>query len=341
MFHQFRSDYIELADKRILDALNKYSLEQNIPYGFDYHSDNAAKYILKTFGSVNGKVYFLEGGTQTNLVFISYCLRHYEGVIAADTGHINVHESAAIEGSGYKILTVKNRNGKIYPEQIEPLLKNNSDVHTVKPRMIYISNSTEIGTIYNKKELEDLYRFAKENDLYLFIDGARLGSVLTSKENNLDKTDLGNLCDAFYVGGTKNGLLFGEALVVNNPELQKDFANHIKNKGAMLAKGFTLGIQFEEAFKDGLYFELAGHANEMANLIKDGLLELNLNLGNSPTNQIFVKCDKEMANELIDVFGLEKWIEEEDGITVRIVTSFATKKEDVDELLNYIKKLMK
>lgn len=341
MHHQFRSDYTELADNRILAALNKYSLEQNIPYGFDYHSDNASRYILDTFGSKDGKVYFLGGGTQTNLVFISYCLRHYEGVISADTGHINVHESAAIEGSGYKIITVTNQNGKIYPDQIKKILVDNNDVHTVRPRMVYISNSTEIGTIYSKKELEELYEFTKKNDLYLFIDGARLGSALTSKENDLDKADLGRLCDAFYIGGTKNGFLFGEALVINNKSLQKDFANHIKNKGAMLAKGYALGIQFEEAFKDGLYFELALHTNEMANLIKDGLKRLNVDMGESPTNQIFVSFPREIANELMKEFGLEKWIDKGEEIVVRIVTSFSTKKEDVDDLLGYIEKLIK
>ena len=340
MFHQFRSDYIELADSRILNALAKYSLEQNIPYGFDYHTENASKYILDTFGSSKGKVFFLEGGTQTNLVFISYCLRHYEGVIAADTGHINVHESAAIEGSGYKILTVPNHNGKIIPQDILKVLESNNDVHTVKPRMIYISNSTELGTIYSKKELEELYAFAKEQNLYFFIDGARLGSALTSKENDLDKKDLGRLCDAFYVGGTKNGLLFGEALVINNPELQVDFYNHIKNKGAMLAKGYALGIQFEEAFRDGLYFELASHANEMASLIIDGLKELGLNPLPSPTNQIFISFPRNISLNLIDTFGLEKWIDNEEEIVVRIVTSFSTKREDVEDLLRYIKNLL-
>lgn len=340
MHHQFRSDYIELADKRILDALSKYSLEQNIPYGFDYHSENASKYILNTFGSAEGRVYFLEGGTQTNLLFISYCLKHYEGVIAADTGHINVHESAAVEGSGYKILTVPNRNGKIYPEQIKELLEKNNDVHTVKPRMIYISNSTETGTIYSKKEIIDLYEFAKTNKLYLFIDGARLGSALTSKENDLEKTDLGKYCDAFYVGGTKNGLLFGEALVVNNQDLQIDFYNHIKNKGAMLAKGYALGIQFEEAFKDNLYFELAAHANEMASLVKAGLTKIGVEIYPSPTNQLFISLPRDIALKLIEVFGLEKWIDNGDMMVVRIVTSFSTTKEDVDDLINYIKELL-
>lgn len=339
MHHQFRSDYIELAHPRILEALNKYALEQNIPYGFDYHSENASKYILETFGSKNGHVYFLEGGTQTNMVFISYCLKHYEGVIAADTGHINVHESASVEGSGYKILPIKNIDGKIYPNDVLKILKNNNDVHTVVPRMIYISNSTEIGTIYTKQELKDLYKVAKDNNLYFFIDGARLGSALTSKSNDVEKTDLGSLCDAFYIGGTKNGLLFGEALVINNPFLQKDFYNHMKNKGAMLAKGYALGIQFEEAFKDNLYFDLAIHANEMADLVKEELSKLNIETLPSPTNQIFVSFPRIKALKLIEEFGLEKWIDNDSEIVVRIVTSFATKKEDINDLVNYIKTL--
>lgn len=250
----FRNDYSVIAHPRILEAISKYSKEVNITYGLDIHSQNAAKYIKDIFSAPQGEVFFLCGGTLTNLVFISSAIKHYEGVIAADTGHINVHETAAIEGNGYKIITIPNINGKITALQIENKIKEYTDEHMVKPRMVYISNSTELGTIYSKEELESIAKVCKANNLYLYLDGARLGNALMSKDNDLLPSDLGKYCDAFYVGGAKNGLLIGEALVINNKELLDNYRYHIKNKGAMLSKGFLLGIQFEEAFKDNLYF---------------------------------------------------------------------------------------
>ena len=339
MARMFKNDYSELAHPRILEALKKYSLEQNIPYGLDYHSENASNLIKKIFNAENADVHYLAGGTQSNMVFISAALRPYEGVIACASGHINVHETAAIEGSGHKIYCLEGKNGKLYPEDIKLALKNNYDEHMVKLKLVYISNSTEIGTIYSKKELIDLHNVCKENDLYLFIDGARLGSALTCKENDVDSSLLGSICDGFYVGGTKNGLLFGEALVILNDNIKKDFRYHIKNKGAMLAKGYGLGIQFEEAFKDGLYFELAKHANEMAESIRNILKKFNINLLDAPTNQIFASLPKCKANALIDKFGLEKWSEKDESMTVRFVTSFATTNEDVDCLNDYLEEL--
>ena len=341
MNHIFRNDYSELAHPRILNALTKYSLEQNAPYGLDEHSKHAAKLIKETFNAPEAEVHFLAGGTQTNMVFISSCLKHYEGIIAVSSGHINVHETAAIEGAGYKIFTLEGKNGKLYPQDILSALNHNTSEHMVKPKLVYISNSTEIGTIYTKQELIDLHNTCQENDLYLFIDGARLGSALTSKDNDLDATLLGSLCDAFYVGGTKNGLMYGEALVINNKTMQKDFRYHIKNKGAMLAKGYALGIQYEEAFKDGLYFELAKKANEMASFLQDGLLSLGIDIIYSPTNQIFASFSKDNASILIERYSLEKWDEINDKIIVRFVTSFTTEKEHIIELLSFISELIK
>lgn len=340
MPYLFRSDYQELAHPRIIKALEKYSLEQNVPYGLDYHSSNAAELIKNIFNAKEAAVHFLAGGTQTNMVLISSCLKHYEGVIACKSGHINVHETAAVEGAGYKIITYEGKNGKLHKEDVLKALKDNVDVHMVKPRMVYISNSTECGTIYSKQELLDLHEVCKKNDLYLFIDGARIGSALTCKENDVDPSLLGEVADAFYVGGTKNGLLYGEALVIVNKELQKDFYYHVKNKGAMLAKGYSLGIQFEEAFKDGLYFELAKHANDIADYIKEALIELNIETLPSPTNQIFVEFKRDISLDLIKVFGLEKWEDKDETIIVRIVTSFNTSKENADELISYIKEIL-
>ncbi len=339
MPYSFKNDYSVLAHPRILEALTKYSLEENIPYGLDKHSENASKYIKETFGSPNANVFFVSGGTQANLLFISYCLKHYEGVISCDTGHINVHETAAVEGSGHKIITVKNNNGKLSSEDILDVLKQYQDIHMVKPGMVYISNSTELGTIYLKEELTKIYRTCKENHILLFIDGARLGSALTSKDNDIKYNEFGSLCDAYYVGGTKNGFLYGEALVINNPDLAKEFRYHIKNKGAMLAKTYGVAIQFEEAFKDGLYFEIAKNTNEVSDLLKDELTKLNLEVSYSPTNQVFVSLEKEKAFKIVEEFGCEIWETQGNNICIRFVTSFMSKKEDIYRLVEFIKKL--
>ena len=340
MGRKFRNDYSELAHPRIMEALSKHCLDQTVAYGLDAHSEHAAKRIKEVFGAPNASVFFLAGGTQSNAVLISKALRPYEAVIAAGSGHINVHETGAVESTGHKIITVPGKDGKVYPEEVEQVLLGHGDEHMVKPKMVYISNSTEIGTIYSKAELQALYACCKKHALYLFVDGARLGSALTSKENDIDPTDMGSLCDAFYAGGTKNGLLFGEALVVSDAALAEDFRYHIKNQGAMLAKGYALGIQFEAIFKDGLYFELAGHTNEMADLLKEGLRDLGVKMLPSPTNQIFATFPKAKAQAIIEELGCEKWIEAGEEMTIRFVTSFATEKEDVEEALNFLRELL-
>ena len=336
MKHKFTNDYSSLCHPAILKDLNDMALEQNIAYGLDKHSLNAEALIKKTFNSLNGKVYFLIGGTMTNLLFISYALKPYEAVIALETGHINVHETGAVESTGHKIITVKGNNGKIYPRDILDVLKIYKDEHMVKPRMVYISNSTEIGTIYSKKELLDLSKICKEHDLYFYIDGARLASALTSKYNDVAPNLLGEICDAFYVGGAKNGLLIGEALVINNPSLQKDFRYHIKNKGAMISKGYLVGAVFESAFKNNLYFDIARQTNEVADYLKEGLIKLNVVILESPTNQVFATFNKDFAHQLIKEYGLEIWEDKNEQLVVRFVVSFTTKKEDVDELINFI-----
>ena len=202
--------------------------------------------------------------------------------------------------------------------------------------MVYISNSSETGTIYNKKELEELYQVCKENDLILFIDGARLASALTSKDNDIEIKDFASLCDVFYIGGTKNGLMSGEAIVLNNVTQETYFRHHIKNKGAMLAKGYALGIQFEEIFTNNLYFDIAKHANKMADLIKENLLAGGVKVANSPTNQIFVTLSKKASQLAIEKYDLELWEEKETENVVRIVTSFNTNVESCKELINDI-----
>ena len=337
MKHRFTNDYSSLCHPQILEALSNLKEEQNVAYGLDKHSLQAEQYIKDIFESPRGQVYFISGGTMTNLLFISYVLKPYEAVISLETGHINVHETGAVETTGHRIITVKGNNGKMYPHDVLDVLKVYKDEHMVKPRMVYISNSTEIGTIYTRKELLDLSKTCQENDLVFFIDGARLGSALTSKENDVEPGLLGQVCDAFYVGGAKNGLLLGEALVINNPEYQKDFRYHIKNKGAMISKGYLLGTVFEEAFKNGLYFDIAKQTNEVADYLKEGLKENNVTILPSPTNQVFATLSKKDASLLIKEYGLELWEDKGDDVIVRFVVSFTTKKEDVDELIAFIK----
>lgn len=337
MKHKFTNDYSSLCHPQIIEALSKISEEQNVAYGLDKHSFQAEQYIKDIFDSPQGQVYFLSGGTMSNLLFISYALRQYEAVISLETGHINVHETGAVEATGHKIITVKGNNGKMYPRDILQVLKIYKDEHMVKPKLVYISNSTEIGTIYTRKELLALNEVCHDNELYFYIDGARLGSALTSHENDVEPGLFGSVCDAFYVGGAKNGLLLGEALVINNPELQKDFRYHIKNKGAMISKGYLIGAVFEEAFKNGLYFDIAKKTNEVADYLKAQLKACNIDILPSPTNQVFATLDKKFAQLLINEYGLELWEEKDDKVVVRFVTSFTTKKEDVDELIAFIK----
>ena len=336
--HKFQNDYSELGHPDIIKALSDNCLQQNVPYGLDKHSGNAEKMIKKIFNSPQGKVFFLAGGTQTNMSFISFALRPHEAVISLDTGHINVHETGSVEGSGHKIITVKGENGKIYPNDIKKVMETYIDEHMVKPKMVYISNATEIGTIYHKDELIDLKKVCDKYNLYFFIDGARLASALTSKENDVPYELLGEVCDAFYVGGTKNGLLYGEALVLNNPKLQDEFRYHIKNKGAMLAKGYGVGIQFEEAFRNNLYFELGKHSNEMSELLRQYFESRNIKMIPTPTNQIFAFFKIEDAKKIIDNFSTEIWIKNDDEYCLRFVCSFATTKEDVEELISFMDK---
>lgn len=332
--YQFRNDYSLACHPRILEALSKHISEQNPGYGEDNHSIHAKNLIKETFSlPETSDIYFLSGGTQTNLTVISFLLKPYEAVISCDTGHINVHETGAIEATGHKVLTALNEDGKIKPQEIEKIVLAHNSCHMVKPKMVYISNSTETGSIYSTKELLDIREICDKYDLYLYLDGARLGVAQTSVLNDVDLSLYGKICDCFYIGGTKNGLLFGEAVVFPNSNLSKDFNYHIKNRGALNAKGFVLGVQFEELFKDNLYFDLSRASNEKAQYILNKLPKL---AQYSPSNQLFLTLPPTLASNLIDNFGCELWSQESDKITIRIVTSFSTTFEDCDEIINYI-----
>lgn len=339
--YSFTNDYSEGAHESILKALLDSNLKQSSGYGLDEYSEKAKDILKNVLKSEKIDIHFIPGGTQVNLICISSFLKQYEAAIAADTGHIAVHETGAIEACGHKVITAPSNDGKLTVDKIEKILKIHTDEHMVKPKLVYISNATEIGTIYKKQELIDLYTYCREKNLLFFIDGARMGSAITSEENDLQLCDLVNLCDAFYIGATKNGALFGEALVICNDSLKEDFRYNIKQKGALLAKGRLLGIQFMELFKDDLFFNLAKHANEMAALIQDALIEENYKLLiKSPTNQIFPILPNSSIEKLREKYSFNTWEEYDENHTViRLVTSWATEKDKVLDFINDLRNL--
>lgn len=333
--YSFTNDYSEGAHPRILEAMMNANLTQNVGYGLDAHSLAAAGTIRRLADAPDAAVHFVVGGTQTNLLLIASALRPYQAVIAAATGHVNVHEAGAIEGTGHKVLALPTPDGKLTPEIIAPCLTEHCDEHMVQPKLVYISDSTELGTVYTKAELEALHHFCRLHGLMLYLDGARLGSALTSAPNDLTLKDLAALTDAFYIGGTKNGALLGEALVIQKDSLKEDFRFMMKNRGAMLAKGFLAGIQFEELFRDGLFFDLAAHANEMAAILRDGIRKAGYSfVSDSHTNLLFPILPDELVDKLGKDFTFERSQKPDDSHTViRLVTSWATPEKAVRDFL--------
>lgn len=340
--YRFTNDYSEGAHPQILNALVETNLEQTIGYGEDKYSLEAAELIKQRLGRDDVDVHLISGGTQTNLIAISAFLRPHEAVIAPLTGHVEVHETGAIEATGHKIIPMAGVEGKLRPADVQQAVGFHTDEHMVKPRLVYISNATEVGSIYTKDELVALSDICRELKLLLFMDGARLGSALTSSKNDLALGDIANLVDAFYIGGTKNGALIGEALVICNDSLKEDFRFHIKQKGALLAKGRLLGIQFRELFRDNLFFELAEHANAMAAKIQDALVALNCPLLlHSPSNQLFPIIPNKIIAELEKnyAFEVQKQVDEDHSM-IRLVTSWATREDAVDAFIADLKKLL-
>ncbi|WP_126944736.1 aminotransferase class I/II-fold pyridoxal phosphate-dependent enzyme [Xanthomonas sp. BRIP62418] len=330
----FRNDYSEGAHPRLLQALAQASAEQNAGYGTDRHTARAAALIRNAVAQAQADVHLLVGGTQTNLTAIAAFLRPHQAVIAVEAGHIATHETGAIEATGHKVLAVPALHDKLTPALIQPLLDVHGNEHMVQPRLVYISNSTESGTIYTRAELQALSRFCRAHDLLLYLDGARLGAALTADGNDLDLPTIATLTDAFYIGGTKNGALLGEALVIVTPALQADFRYLIKQRGALLAKGMLLGSQFATLFEDGLFLELAAHANAMAQRLRAGLLAAGVQFtSDSPTNQQFIVVSTAQAEQLARRYDFERWETRSDGrLVIRFVTSWATTPAAVDRL---------
>ncbi|MCM3690701.1 threonine aldolase family protein [Neobacillus niacini] len=340
--YSFKNDYSEGAHPRILHALLETNLEQDEGYGGDRYSKKAIELIKEKIESKNVDIHFISGGTQTNLIAISAFLRPHEAAIAVSSGHILGHETGAIEATGHKILSVEGKDGKLSPADLQGVLDGHPDEHMVKPKLVYISNSTEIGSIYSKSELQDLHEFCQRNHLILYMDGARLGSALCAEENDLQLSDLPKLVDAFYIGGTKNGALIGEALVICRDSLKEDFRYHIKQKGALLAKGRLMGIQFLELFSDDLFFELASHANKMAGMIREELNKANITfLTHSPSNQLFPILRNSVISDLQNNYDFHIWEKIDSNFSaVRFVTSWATKEDEVTGLIEELKRLL-
>ena len=336
-------DYLEGCHPSILEKLAETNLVQTPGYGTDDYCKAAADAIRQAFSCPDSAVHFLVGGTQANMTVISAALRPYEGVLCADTGHINVHETGAIESTGHKCLALPNKDGRISASQVAVAAATQADdEHMVKPGMVYISMSTEVGTVYDLSHLRDLYFTCKQLGLYLFIDGARLGYGLAAPTGDLTAADIAKYCDVFTVGGTKMGALFGEAVVINNPELNVRFRYMIKQKGGMLAKGRLLGLQFSALMENGLYFELGKKAVDQAMRIRTALKEAGFAFHvDSPTNQLFPIFTDEQW-EQIEALGFKlEFIGriDEDHVTLRVCTSWCTPDEYVDKFIEAVKGL--
>ena len=341
MKYSFANDYSEGCHPSILEALTDSNLIQQTGYGDDIYTQNAANAIRQLSHCPLADVHMVAGGTLANLVVLASILRPFESVVAATTGHIYTNEAGAIEATGHKVEAAPTRDGKLRPKDITPFLNKIRGHHMVRTRVVYISNSTELGTVYTKEELTNLYNFCKENDLILFMDGARLPMALTAQSNNLTLADIAALTDVFYLGGTKCGALLGEAIVIVNPNLKKDFKYHLKQRGALAAKGRTIGIQFEQLLQDNLIFDLARHANNMAQKISEAFVKLGYPmLIDSDTNQIFPILPNRLISSLREDYEFLTWsIVNADYSAVRLITSWATPENIVDEFIKDLEKL--
>lgn len=334
----FRNDYSEGAHPAVLRALTETNLVSTLGYGCDEYCAGAAGLLRARFDCPGADVHFLVGGTQTNLTAAAAFLRPWEAMIAADTGHVAVHETGAIEATGHKVYVMPGADGKLTPAAVRTAVRDHqtgTEEHMVLPRLVYVSDSTELGTIYTRAELQALHDTCRALGLYLYLDGARLPMALTAQGNDLVPEDFPRLCDAFYLGGTKNALLFGEAMVIVNDALKPYFRNVMKQHGGMLAKGRLLGVQFQAILQDDLWLDTARHANEQAARLTAGLEALGVPLyARSPTNQVFVVLPDAQVDALHRDFSFEFTARVDDSHSaVRFVTSWATRPEDVDALL--------
>ena len=338
----FVNDYSEGAHEKVLQHLIDTNMEQLAGYGMDHYCESAKEKIKKACGCEDAEVFLLTGGTQTNQIVIDTMLQPYEGVVAAQTGHVSTHEAGAIEFTGHKVLTLPEKNGKICAADLKNLVEtfygDENHEHMVFPGLVYISHPTEYGTLYSKKELEELSIVCHEYDAPLYLDGARLGYGLVSEENDVTLADIASLCDAFYIGGTKVGALCGEAVVFPKNNAPKHFMTIIKQHGALLAKGRLLGVQFDTLFTDDLYLTISKNAIKTANTLKEALKEKGYTFYiDSPTNQIFLVLEDERLKQLEEEAAVSFWEKADDNHTIiRLATSWATKEEEIKALIEIL-----
>lgn len=340
MIYSFKNDYSEGAHPSIMKALADTNTLQTVGYGMDEYCEKVRE-LIKKKTSDKADIHFVVGGTQANLIVITTALRPYQAVIAADSGHINTHETGAIEAGGHKVVAMPGVNGKLTVENIEAAVAQHTDEHMVQPKMVYISQPTEIGTLYSKEELIKIHECCKENRLLLYIDGARLASALTSEINDVTLSDLAEYSDAFTIGGTKCGAMFGEAIVITSDRIKEDFRYMIKQRGAMLAKGRLLGIQFYELFKDDLYYEVGKQSNKTASIVKNAFLNCGFELlTDSYTNQQFPIVDNDTLKKLEKDYLFEEWCKiDENHTAIRFVTSWATPTDEAEHFAERLKEI--
>lgn len=334
--YSFLDDYSEGCHPAILQVMADTNMATQVAYGDDEYTERAVKLIRDKLGQKATPVYFVAGGTLANIIIISSALKPHEAVIAAATGHAVVRETGAIEATGHKMITVPSSDGKLTPAGVETALSENAHFpHMAKPRMVYISNATEVGTIYSKKELMALSAFCNEKDLLLMLDGARLGAALTAERSDMTLADVAELTDIFWIGGTKAGALIGEAIVIPNPELARDFPFHIKQRGALLAKGRLLALQFTELFSNNLYFDLTAHANQMAKKLSEAIAAAGYGFAaDTESNQLFPILPDAVIDRLQKEFNFYVWGKAGDQESVvRLVTSWSTADVQVDAFI--------
>ena len=334
MKYSFKNDYSEMAHPKILKALSAVGNRQFEGYGLDDYTSNATILLKKTFKVPNADIHFISGATHANLVVISSALRPHEAVIAPESGHIFVHEAGSIEATGHKICTRPGYNGKLSVGDIESIMLEHSDEHMVKPRLVYISLSTECGTVYTKAELSTISKYCKSNSLYLYIDGARLSVAINSPACDLSYIDIAELADAFILGGTKGGALFGEVIVIVNDKLKEDFRFLLKQRGGLLAKTAAISVQFNSLLTDGLLDELAIHSINMAKKLSDGIVSLGYEfMYPVETNLIIPIFPVEIVEKMRQSYSFYDWKGLGNKTAVRLLTSWATPENMVDEFI--------
>lgn len=333
----FVNDYNDLAHEKVLEKLNIVNKKGNLGYGYDDYTKKAKELIKRDLKNEDVEIEFLAGGTIANIIAVTANLFPYEGIIAANSGHINAHEAGSIEATGKKIETIYSKDGKIYADELELFLDKFSEEHTISPKIVYISQTTEMGTVYTYDEIKNIYDVCLEYGVYLYIDGARMAVGLAASD--IEVSDLVNICDMFTLGGTKNGALYGEALVIVSDELKQNVRRYMKQRGATMAKGFVLGAQFIGLFEDGLYYELGKKSYEMSRYLADRLKEVDLDFYQKPeSNQIFLLLDRELIDKLLknNLFEIMDYNDEKK--IIRLVTSYRTSKEEIDSLIEDIKR---